>query len=178
MKACEWMTLVVVASLNLLGCAVNTRAEILVKDPRAVAVVMDTPSGSRTLLPAGVDPASAPLPQSSPPYESNNRVAVAVVREMDGAIAVRCDSCTGSEHLVYVGPDGRAELSNLKQDDIQWRPDANHGPSLSWSVDVQRWNLNGASLGTRTVVTSEPETITTLRFVTPATNVVSVRVAK
>jgi hypothetical protein len=138
--------------------------------------MIDTPSGPETLLPAGSDPTTVPLPKASPPYASINRVDVAVVRDPDGAIAIRCDACAFAEHVVYLPADGKVRLSNVESGDLAWDRDlSNRAWRLRWRVNVLRPFASSAGF-TRSRPVTKFETLAVVTFATPAENVVAARI--
>jgi hypothetical protein len=78
-----------------------------VHDPGAVAIDVDTPSGRGRVLPQGRTSLEVPIVKTSPPYEADAERSMAVVRDEEGEIAIRCPACKDDHPYVLMPANGR-----------------------------------------------------------------------
>jgi hypothetical protein len=106
------MATVAGAALFLCGCPGTTTTQVLVREPAAVAVEIESSGVPRELLPARAWTGALP------------GVAYAT-RAADGSIEVRCASCFGDDAPHGVAYDGGAIIyEGSARELLTWRPDA------------------------------------------------------
>ena len=76
------------------GCTYTPETTVTVRDPSAVRVEVDTPSGPRTALEPGATETTVTLPETSPPFEEGSaKQKTSLHRVAAGPIEVLCDAC-------------------------------------------------------------------------------------
>ena len=93
------------------GCAAyEDTTRVALRDPSQAAVMVRTPGGPVTLLPASVAPGTKDVPASAPPYLEDVKAASSVTRGEGGVVTVDCPGCIGVQGRVVMGADGLLAL--------------------------------------------------------------------
>jgi hypothetical protein len=113
----------IVTATALLGCDVDHAITVRVRDPRAVALEVDTPSGRRLLLPPGAERMEVPLPPDAPVNTPSVAEGRSAARLDAGAIEVRCPHCNEYPEMLAVDVDGTILMKHAAGDAITWGPE-------------------------------------------------------
>jgi hypothetical protein len=113
----------VVTTLALMGCDVHHAITVKVRDPRAVAVEIETRRGRETILPPGGERIEVPLPSDALAEVVSVAEGRSVARVDAGAIEVRCPHCNEYPEMLAVEPDGSIPLKDAATDAIGWGRD-------------------------------------------------------
>jgi hypothetical protein len=102
------MSAVLFASL-VLGCSKPPPPNMFLRlrDPVAAAVDVETPRGKERVLPPGPGQREVMLAHEAPPYDPSTTKTLVVLRDADGATAVRCPDCPRNTPYILVPADGR-----------------------------------------------------------------------
>ena len=157
------------------GCATpparSAWTEITLRDPRQVAVMVESPGGPLEVLPLGAPPGAVYLPDSVPPFTEAACLGARVTRGPNGATALRRGTCALPDETpdsfrgaLMVDAAGRAVLFSPHP------PPRWDGDVLTWSVTMWRsWHVPSGRSSR-----AASEALVTVQLRTPRANVITV----
>jgi hypothetical protein len=107
--------------------------EVRIRDPSAVSLEIETPHGTKVLLPAGASSAEITVPRTAPPYRGDVLYEASAIREESGAIAMRCDACIRKPLTHLLPADGSMTIQLDPSTAATFRP--------RWTTDALRLPL-------------------------------------
>jgi hypothetical protein len=131
--------LVVTAALALVGCDVHHAITVKVRDPRAVALEIETRRGRETILPPGGERIEVPFPSGARAETAFVAEGRSVARLDAGAIEVRCPRCNEYPEMLAVEADGTIVMKDVATDAIRWGQDGLRVRFVHWRIAFVHW---------------------------------------
>jgi hypothetical protein len=128
---------ILVGIASVLGCGVDHDVRVRVRDPREVALEVETTTGPTRLLPPGDAPVDVPLPPDTPAAAPGLVDGRRALRLENGAIELRCAGCAEYPEMEAVDASGTIALAHA-DDAIRWASDGVHVRFVHWRISRGR----------------------------------------